>query len=193
MEAKQRTIRPMPSVTAPLNWHVHQAVVAPFGRQLLTPGRPAAVRWLLRRNCSLSPQQLGVVYLSLCVVSLAVGGFFLLQGAPWILFFAGLEVLALGVALLVFARHAADREELTLVGRSLQVEQRYGSQVQLTDWVADRVTVEPSGGQGSLVKLSSRGQTLHVGRFLRPELRAAFAHELRAALRHPFVAGGLSH
>jgi uncharacterized membrane protein len=144
---------------------------------------------MLRRNCSLGPRQLGQVYLTLCLVSLAIGGFFLAQGTPWVLFFAGAELLAVGAALLVFARHAADREQLTLVGQSLQVEQHFGSQVQLTDLMADRLTVEPSGGQGSLVRLSSAGQTLHVGRFLRPELRAAFAHELRSALRHRFAAG----
>ncbi len=183
----------MPTVTAPLPWQVPSLVAAPFGRQLLEagmPGRPAAVRWRLRRNCALSPRQLGLVYLSLCMASLAIGGFFLALGAPWVLFFAGVELLAFGAALLVFARHATDREELTLVGPSLQVEQHYGSQVQLTDLVADRVTVEPSGGQGSLVRLSSRGQTLHVGRFLRPELRAVFAQELRNALRHRLVAVG---
>jgi len=177
----------MPTVTAPLPWPVPPLAAAPFGRQLLEMGAsgvPSAVRWRLRRNCSISPSQLGLVYGSLCLVSLTIGGFFLAHGAPWVLVFAGAELAALGVALMVYARHAADREELTLVGPSLQVEQRYGSQVQLTDLVADRVTVEPSGGQGSLVKLSSRGQTLHVGRFLRPELRAAFAQELRMALRH---------
>lgn len=195
IEDQKRTIRYMPTVTAPLPWPAPPLAVAPFGRQLLemgAPGGPAAVRWRLRRNCSISPSQLGLVYLSLCLVSLAIGGFFLAQGAPWVLAFAGAELLALGVALLVYARHAADREELTLVGPSLQVEQRYGSQVQLTDMVADRVTVEPSGGQGSLVKLSSRGQTLHVGRYLRPELRAAFAQELRMALRHRVTQGALT-
>lgn len=182
----------MPTATAPLAWQAPDMTLAPFGRQILetgASGRPVSVRWLLRRNCSLGPRQLGQVYLSLCLVSLAIGLFFLVQGAPWVMAFAGLEVLVLGLALLVFARHAADREELTLVGHSLQVEQHYGSQVQLTDWVADRVTVEPLGGQGSLVKLCSRGQTLHVGRFLRPELRAAFAQELRSALRHRFAVG----
>lgn len=185
----------MPSVTAPLPWPAPTPAAAPFDRQLLdmgVSGEPAAVRWRLRRNCSISPAQLGLVFLSLCLVSLTIGGFFLVQGAPWVLAFAGLELLALGIALLVYARHASDREELTLVGPSLQVEQRYGSQVQLTDLAADRVTVEPSGGQGSLVKLSSRGQTLHVGRFLRPELRAVFAQELRMALRYRLSRGNLT-
>ncbi len=185
----------MPTVTAPLPWPAPALAAAPFGRQLLDPGSaglPRAVRWRLSRNCSISPSQLGLVYASLCLVSLTIGGFFLAQGAPWVMVFAGAELLALGLALLVYARHAADREELTLVGPSLQVEQHYGSQVQLTDLAADRVTVEPSGGQGSLVKLTSRGQTLHVGRFLRPDLRAAFAQELRMALRHRLSHGALN-
>ncbi len=144
---------------------------------------------MLKRNCSMGPRQLGFFYLTLCMLSLVIGGFFLAQGAPWVLFFAGLELLAVGIALLVFARHAADLEQLTLLGPSLQVEQHYGSQVQRTDLMTEGLTIEPSGAQGSLVRLSSRGQTLHVGRFLRPELRAVFAQELRAALRHRLVAG----
>ncbi len=153
------------------------------------PGRPAAVRWLLKRNCSMGPRQLGFFYLTLCLVSLAISVFFLAQGTPWVLYFAGLELLAVGAALLVFARHAADREQFTLVGPSLQVEQHFGSQVQRTDLMTESLTIEPAAGQGSLVRLSSRGQTLHVGRFLRPDLRAAFAQELRAALRHRFATG----
>lgn len=159
-----------------------------FGREVLLgsgPGAPRALQWRLKRNCSISPRQLGVVYLSLCVVSLAVGGFFLLHGAPLVLAFAGLELLAVGLALLVFARHVGDREVLTLAGRSLQVEQRWGHRVQQADFAAEWATVEPSAGQGSLVKISGRGQTVRVGRHLRPELRAAFARELRQALRRP--------
>lgn len=105
------------------------------------------------------------------------------QGAPFVLFFAGLELALLGVALLLFARHANDREVLTLAGRSLSVEQRSGSRVARTDFTAEWLTVEPAAGQGSLVQLSGEGRTVQVGRFLRPELRPAFARELRRALR----------
>jgi uncharacterized membrane protein len=159
-----------------------------FGREVALgsgPGAPRALQWLLGRNCSLAPRQLGAVYLSLCVVSLAVGGFFMLQGAPLVLAFAGLELVAVGLAMLVFARHAGDREVLTLSGRSLRVEQHWGQRVKRADFAADWATVEPSAGQGSLVEISGRGQTVRVGRHLRPELRAAFARELRQALRRP--------
>lgn len=157
-----------------------------FGREVVLcegADRPRALQWRLRRNCSITPGQLGVVYASLCALSLLIGGFFFVQGAPVVLAFAGLELLLVGVALMLFARHAGDRETLTLVGRSLQVEQCIGSRVEHTEFAADWLHVEPAGGQGSLVQLSGRGQHVRVGRFLRPELRAAFARELRHALR----------
>jgi uncharacterized membrane protein len=146
-------------------------------------GPTRALQWLLKRNCSITPRELGRVYLSLCAVSLAIACFFFVQGATLVLAFAGLELVAVGVALLVFARHAADRETLTLIGRKLQVEQCFGNRVARADFSADWLTVEPAAGQGSLVQLSGRGQTVRVGRFVRPELRADFARELRRALR----------
>ena len=70
----------------------------------------ASICWRLRRNCSVTPSQLIAFYLMLCTVSLVIGGFFWYQGAPFVLGFAGLELLAVGVAFLVYARHATDRE-----------------------------------------------------------------------------------
>jgi uncharacterized membrane protein len=170
---------PMPSGTL-------RSVPWQFGREVVVAGQrgaPRALQWLLKRNCSITPRQLIGVYLSLCVVSLLIGGFFYAQGAPVVLAFTALELTVVGAALLVFARHAGDHESLTLVGRSLQVRQSYGSRIAQTEFAADWLTVEPAAGQGSLVELCGRGQTIRVGRFLRPELRAAFARELRLALR----------
>ena len=157
-----------------------------FGREVLIGEGGAATRalqWRLLRNCSISPRQLAGVYVSLCVVSLAIAAGFFSQGATLVLAFAGVEMLAVGVALLVFARHAADHETMTLLGRSLRVEQSSGSRFRQTDFVVDWLTIEPAAGQGSLVELSGRGQSVRVGRFLRPEVRGAFARELRLAVR----------
>lgn len=176
----------MPTVLAPHAWQPNAASAAAFGRHVLdgsAPGSPASVRWLLRRNCSISPRQLGAVYGALCLLSLMIGFFFMAQGAVWVLVFSALELLAFGLALLVFARHVADRETLTLADGWLQVEQRFGNWEQRTELAADRLTVEPSSAQGSMLKLCSRGRTLMVGRLLRAEDRAAFAQELRRALR----------
>ena len=180
----------MTATLAPSPWPMpHSALRGTpwrFGHEVALgsqPGAPHALQWRLLRNCSITPRQLAGVYGGLCAASLTIATFFFLQGATLILPFTGAELLAVGLAFLVFARHAADRETLTLVGRSLQVEQCIGNNVARTDFAAEWLTVEPAAGQGSLVQLSARGQSVRVGRFLRPELRGAFARELRLALR----------
>ena len=185
----------MSATFAPSAWpHIpHSPRV--FGQRVVlgAAGHPGeGVQWLFKRNCSLSPRQMGVVYASVWVVSLVIGGVFMWHGAPWVAAFAGLELVAVGLALLVFARHAADRETLTLVGGSLLVEQCHGNRVLRTDLATDWLIVEPAAGQGSLVQLRGRGRTVRVGRHLRPEWRAAFAQELRQALRQVPVPGRLA-
>lgn len=183
----------MTATFAPSSWPMTPGALrsAPwvFGREVVLAGwrgragRQLALQWLLRRNCSITPRELGLVYLSLCGVSLLIATFFFVQGAPFVLAFTGLELAAVGAAMLAFARHAGDRETLTLVGSSLHVEQCFGSRVASTDFAADWLSIEPAAGQGSLVQISGRGELVRVGRFLRPELRGAFARELRLALR----------
>lgn len=176
----------MSATFAPSHWPTAAHAPRSFGRRLAVAGPAgsvAAMEWLFKRNCSITPRQLGAVFMSLCAVSSVIAAFFYWQGAPYVAAFAGLELLAVGVALLVFARHAGDRETLTLMGPSLLVEQCHGSRVAHTYLAADWLTVEPVAGQGSLVELRGRGRTVQVGRHLRPEWRGAFAHELRQALR----------
>jgi len=162
-----------------------------FGREVVLaghPGAPRALQWLLGRNGAMAPRQRVGVVLSMAAVALPVVTFLQARGSAPMLGLALLELLLVGVALLVFARHAGDHETLTLVGGSLQVQQRCGRRVARTEFTADRLTVEPAAGQGSLVELCGRGHTIRVGRFLRPELRAAFARELRLALRQAVAA-----
>lgn len=157
-----------------------------FGREVLIGEGASAARalqWRFLRNGSITPRQLALVCSALSLASLAIAAGLFPQGATLVLAFAGIGLLAVGAAMLVFARHAADHETLTLLGRSLHVEQCSGSRVNRTDFAADWLTVEPAAGQGSLVELNGRGQCVRVGRFLRPELRGAFARELRLALR----------
>ena len=155
-----------------------------FGRSWqAADGSDAGLRWALCRNCSLTPGQLLRCYLSLCVVSLMIAGGFALHGAPVVLAFAGLELAALGLSCLIYARHATDADTVTLSGQTLDVEQTDGASLRRARFRAEWVSVEPAGGDGSLVEISGQGQCVRVGRFLRPEHRAAFARELRVALR----------
>ena len=97
--------------------------------------------------------------------------------------FAGFELLLLGAALAVYARHATDCETITLAGRELAIEHRCGVGVASARFRAEWVRVEPARGDGSLVEVSGEGQRTCVGRYLRPEWRRQLAQELRLALR----------
>jgi uncharacterized membrane protein len=154
-----------------------------FGRVLQSPGQVQGVQWVLRRNCSLTPAQLGGFYLSMCVVSLGIAAGFAFNGAPVVLCFAGIELVLLAVALLVYARHAGDSDMLTLTGQSLTVEQSCGTTCTTVRFRTPWLSVEPVNGDGSLIELAGQGQAVRIGRFLRPDARADFARELRGALR----------
>ena len=141
------------------------------------------VRWVMRRNCSLAPRQLFAAYCAICLVSLSIAVVFAWFGAVPVLYFAGLELALLGLALLVYARHAADHETITLKNSTLAVEHHCGSRVERAEFRADWLRVEPAQGQGSLLELSGAGRRTFVGRYLRPEWRQMLARELRQALR----------
>jgi uncharacterized membrane protein len=175
----------MTATFAPSPWPApsaaHRAVWR-FGREL--EGSAARdMQWVMRRNCSITPRQMMAVYLSLCAVSLAIAAGFWFAGAPTILAFAGLELLLLGLALVLYARHATDCETITLAGRELAVEHRCGQGIDRERFRAEWVRVEPASDDGSLVEVSGEGRHTRVGRYVRPEWRAQLAQELRLALR----------
>ncbi len=146
------------------------------------PGE-SSVQWLLRRNCSMTPTQLVAFYLSLCAWSVAIAAAFWWRGATLVMPFAAIELLAVGAALVVYARHAGDRERVILRAGRLSVECTLGRRTDQVDFASAWVRVEPAHGDRSLIELSGEGKRIAIGRFVRPELRRALADELRAALR----------
>ena len=141
------------------------------------------IQWFLRRNCSVTPQQLGWFYVSLCAVSLAIGTAFWFQGAKLVLPFAWAELLAVGLAFAMYARHATDGETIHLAGGRLVVELESGGKLERSEFRRDWVRVEPGAADNSLIELSAHGKRVRVGRYVRPELRSLLAHEIRMALR----------
>jgi len=129
------------------------------------------IQWFLRRNCSVTPRQLGWLYVSLCVVSLGIATMFWMQGAKLVMPF------------LVYARHATDGETIRLAGTRLVVEQENGGRLQRSEFRREWVHVEPAAADSSLIELSAQGKRVRVGRFVRPELRPVLAREIRMALR----------
>ena len=141
------------------------------------------IHWFLKRNCSVTPAQLGWLYASLCVVSLGTAAVFWFQGAVLILPFAWVELAAVGAAFLAYARHATDGETISLRGRQLVVEVENAGHLERAEFNRDWVRVEPLAGDRSLIELSGQGRRVNVGRYLRPELRPVLAQEIRRALR----------
>ena len=145
-------------------------------------GEPS-VEWSLKRNCSGTPRQMAVFFTSLCVLSLGIAAICWMHGATLVVPFAGLELLAVATALLLYARHATDSESLYLRPGRLVVEHVSGRSVERVEFTPAWVRVEPQRGDRSLVELSGQGRCIAVGRFIRPELRRQLADELRWALR----------
>ena len=141
------------------------------------------VDWRLARNCSVTPAQLGWLYLALCVVILTIASAFWMLGARLVMPFAWLEILAVGIAFVIYGRHAADGERISLQGSRLVVELETAGKLERAEFDRGRVRVEPKTGDRSLIMLSAQGRSVEVGRFVRPELRPVLASEIRMALR----------
>lgn len=134
----------------------------------------------------MAPMHLMAIFGSLCVVSLGIAVVCWINGALLVVPFAALELLAVGTAIWVYARHAADSECIRLNPGRLVVEHANGRHTERVEFQPDWVRVEPEHGDGSLIELSGRGRRIAVGRFVRPELRRQLADELRWALRCGF-------
>ena len=134
----------------------------------------------LKRNCSISPSGLACVFIALAVAVLAIGTGFAFAGAWLILPFAGLEVLLLGGAFFLQARHAADYERIALERGRLSVEMAQGARLARYELDARRVRVETDGAH---VVLHGERQAVEVGRHLDEESRTAFGAELKRRLR----------
>lgn len=143
----------------------------------------SGVQWLLKRNCSVTPVQLLGLFVSLSVVSLGIATFFWFQGATLIMPFAWAELLLVGAAFMVYARHARDGEKISLQDGQLVVELETAGRLKRAEFNREWVRVEPQKGDGSLIEVSGQGRSIQVGRHVRPELRPALAREIRFALR----------
>lgn len=142
-----------------------------------------AVAWHLRRNCSATPRQLGLLYASLCLVSLSIGLWFWWNGFGMVMGFAGLELLVLGAAFLGYARHAADGETVWLQGGRLIVERECAGRRERMEFGSSHVRIADVADGHALIELSAHGRRVQIGRHVRPEWRSVVAGELRSALR----------
>ena len=155
----------------------------PIARLVDTQAGPA-LRWEMRHRPSLSPAQ-ALATLSVFAASGGVGA-----AAGWLLGRGGLSTaFALEAAVAVglfmrYARHAGDREVVTLSGRQLEVERWSGARAQRDAFDVAWVRVACSDDTGYFVDLSQRQSTVRLGRHLGAADRHQVALELRRAIHH---------
>ncbi|GAA5234849.1 hypothetical protein GCM10025795_31140 [Verticiella sediminum] len=140
-------------------------------------------RWLLRKNCSLSPRQVALFYLSLTLLSFAFAAYFSWRGLWLVWPFALAENLLLACALLYYARHALDRECVCLDGDALTVDVVRGAVVTRHAFNAAWARLEWRGRRGDVLWLCEGRRAMPLGLWVAPPARRAFARELRQALR----------
>ncbi|MBS0337082.1 MAG: DUF2244 domain-containing protein [Proteobacteria bacterium] len=148
-------------------------------------GRGPGFSLLLKRNCSISPAGLMWAYGAIAAVTLGVAAAFAVLGAWMVLPFAGIEVVALGIAFAMNGRHAADYERIQLAGGRLLVEVCESDSVRRHEFNPARASVMVAGaGHGMRIMLESPGRSLEIGRHLHERARLELAGELNRRLRN---------
>ena len=130
----------------------------------------------------MTPGQLAASFALIAFVSLTIGAFCWFQGAVLVLPFASLELLAVGIAFVVYARHALDGERIWLEGSVLVVESENAGEMVRREFQRAWVRIEQVAHGNAMIEICCHGQRVPVWRFIRNELRQRVAAELRLAL-----------
>jgi uncharacterized membrane protein len=97
--------------------------------------------------------------------------------------FACIEVLALGAAFVLYARHAADYERIVVGRDCLLVETCRGDRLRREQCAPAWTRVEYSGTRRELIGLVAAGRRIEVGRFVPESDRFDLARQLRSTLQ----------
>ncbi len=106
-----------------------------------------AVEIRFRRNCVAKPYQLAVAFCFISAISLTIGISFFIANAPWVLVFSVLEISALFVAFVYYAKHAVDSQTIVLTNQKIFVRKDIGGLVELVpfDRVRARTAFQETG------------------------------------------------
>jgi uncharacterized membrane protein len=157
------------------------AAYVPLARVVESIDGPA-LRWEVCCRPTLTPRQAVTAFTVLAAMGAmgAVAGW-LLDHVLLALAFAG-EAATCVMVFLHYARHACDREVITLAGSRLEIERRSGHHSRHDAFDVDWVRVDCDEDTRGLVRLSQRQAAVTVGRHLSPPCRWLMAQELRRAV-----------
>ncbi|MFZ4114106.1 MAG: DUF2244 domain-containing protein [Polynucleobacter sp.] len=137
----------------------------------------------MKRNCSFTPKQVGYFYLSMLMFSSLIATYFLVQGIWMILPFTIIELTALGIALLIYARHALDYESIAIDGSSVTVEKNIGGKLERHEFNTKWLQLKQEEDGKRLIRIEQSDQELPIGIFVPVDARAQFFKDLRQQIR----------
>ena len=142
-----------------------------------------AYRIVLSPNCSIRWRDLVLFYIFTCVIALAIGIFFTLQGMWLVLPFSGLEMIALGTCLYLTSRKVYRREVITLDRQRTRIE-KGGRRIDQswefeTPWIRLRDEPPDAPNRRRRLALGSHGNYVEVGGFLDNSEKDALAFQLK--------------
>lgn len=160
------------------------------------PRGPVGTRLVIGPNASLSPRQALSFFSGIGLICIGIAAVFAAQGYWPVLPFAGLELLALGVALVVVLRRNRYREVLWFEGERVRLEcgmVGQGAQARL-EWPRSslRVWIEPGPHATSPTQLvlACGPQRTVIGGCLTDAERAALARRLKELVHPTWVEAG---
>lgn len=140
----------------------------------------AGFTYFKRHASSLDLRLLAFVFGSLAVFSVVIAAGFAMAGAWLIIPFAGVEIAALGAAVVMILRRAGDFERLAFSGDHILIEVRERGVARQFEF--HRCWARLVTGKTGSVALRSHGRTVEIGRYCCAEGRRALALELRSRL-----------
>jgi uncharacterized membrane protein len=140
-------------------------------------------RLLLSPNRSIGWRDLVLFYLFMCLLSLAVGVFFAVQGLWLILPFSGLEMFVLGIALYVVSRQTNRRQVIIFDNSKVRIEKGAYHCDQSwefnADWVRLHYQITGEIYSARKLELECRGSYVEVGEFLNNIEKDTLAFQLK--------------
>ncbi|MBT8435483.1 MAG: DUF2244 domain-containing protein [Gammaproteobacteria bacterium] len=143
-------------------------------------------RIVLSPNCSITWRELVLFYLFTCLVAIAVGLFFTLQGMWMVLPFSGLEMLALGSGLYLTSRKVYRKEVITLNPQRTRIEKGVQRIEQSWEFKTPRVRIidekRDARKPGRKLAIGMHDAAVEVGSFLANPEKDELAFRLKECI-----------